>query len=693
MSLKDRERILALRETLKNYNYHYHTLDQPLVTDMVYDALLKELDSLEAKNPDFIDKASPTQQVGSRPHEAFESVPHARPMLSLMNAFSLEDVEKFEERIRTLLSQDSDINRQILDFEFMAEPKLDGLALSLRYEKGRLIQALTRGDGEVGEEVTANVRTIPTVPGQLLFSSMDIPDVLEVRGEVLMPKAGFLALNQQCESRGEKPFANPRNAAAGSLRQLNPEITATRPLAFYAYGLGEVSSSFAKTQAEILDGLERFGFSLTGRQQKVSGVHGCVTYFERLKRDREDLPYEVDGVVYKLNDLALQEKIGFVARAPRFAIAHKFPAEEVETVLEAVEFQVGRTGVLTPVARLTPAMVGGVMVSNATLHNMEEIRRKDIHIGDVVVIRRAGDVIPEVVRVVEAKRSKPVQKIDPPEQCPSCGGGLVQLEDEVAIRCPAGANCPAQRVEALWHFCSRGAMNIEGLGRKVIELLVQKDLVRTPYDLYHLKFLPADILIGLERMGEKSVQNLLSAIEKSKKTTLPKLIFALGIRDVGQVTALSVSRYFNFDLSAILLASSDDFQRISDIGPVVAGHLYDYFKNPRNQELISELLSEGVTWPTPLPQPSSERTGLNPETGGGFWFRGKIVVLTGSLSSLSREEATEKLQAFGAKVSGSVSSKTNLVIAGENAGTKLEKALSLGIPVMTEADFLEKINT
>jgi DNA ligase (NAD+) len=684
------KRVTELRESLKKYNYQYHTLDNPMVSDMVYDALLKELEELERRHPEFRETDSATQKVGSTLKEEFKSMRHARPMLSLMNAFTPEDIEKFEQRILGVLRKSPLFNDGVIDF--YAEPKLDGLAVSLRYENGKLVQALTRGDGETGEDITENVRTIKSVPLEVLTQDMG---VLEVRGEVVMPKAGFQALNQRALQFGEKVFANPRNAAAGSLRQLDSSVTAKRPLFFYAYGIGEVSQSLGDTHEEILLSLKKNGFSLTDLQRKVTGFEGCLDFFNEVRAVRSELPYEIDGVVYKVNHLKLQNILGFVARAPRFAIAHKFPAEEAETTIEDIEFQVGRTGVVTPVARLMPAMVGGVMVSNATLHNMEEIARKDVRIHDFVIIRRAGDVIPEVVRVVLEKRPAGALSIEAPTKCPDCGGALSQMGDEVAIRCLAGLNCRSQRIEMLWHFASRGAMNIDGLGRKSIELLVQQGLVNTPADFYSLKALPLEVLKNLDRMGEKSAKNLLSAIENSKATTLPRLLFALGIRDVGQATALALSRYFKFDLDKILRASLENFQEVEDIGPVVAGHLFHYFQGEQNQLLIQQLLEAGVNWAKPQPKPDKKVVAgsLAEEgvEGESSWFQGKTIVLTGSLSHFSREEATEKLQALGAKVSGSVSSKTHLVIVGESAGSKLEKAQELGVEVWTEEEFLGRL--
>ena len=684
------KRVTELRESLKKYNYQYHTLDNPMVSDMVYDALLKELEELEQRHPEFRETDSATQKVGSTLKEEFKSMKHARPMLSLMNAFTPEDIEKFEQRILGVLRKSPLFNDGVIDF--YAEPKLDGLAVSLRYENGKLVQALTRGDGETGEDITENVRTIKSVPLEVLTQDMG---VLEVRGEVVMPKAGFQALNQRALQFGEKVFANPRNAAAGSLRQLDSSVTAKRPLFFYAYGIGEVSQSLGDTHEEILLSLKKNGFSLTDLQRKVTGFEGCLDFFNEVRAVRSELPYEIDGVVYKVNHLKLQDVLGFVARAPRFAIAHKFPAEEAETTIEDIEFQVGRTGVVTPVARLMPAMVGGVMVSNATLHNMEEIARKDVRIHDFVIIRRAGDVIPEVVRVVLEKRPAGALSIEAPTKCPDCGGSLSQMGDEVAIRCLAGLNCRSQRIEMLWHFASRGAMNIDGLGRKSIELLVQQGLVNTPADFYSLKALPLEVLKNLDRMGEKSAKNLLSAIENSKATTLPRLLFALGIRDVGQATALALSRYFKFDLDKILRASLENFQEVEDIGPVVAGHLFHYFQGEQNQLLIQQLLEAGVNWAKPQSKPDKKVVAgsLAEEgvEGESSWFQGKTIVLTGSLSHFSREEATEKLQALGAKVSGSVSSKTHLVIVGESAGSKLEKAQELGVEVWTEEEFLGRL--
>jgi len=660
-------RIHFLRKRLNELNYHYHTLDSPLVSDPVYDALLKELEALEQEHPEFKQGDSPSSRVGSSVKSEFVRLRHRRPMLSLNNAFSEEEVRKFETRIRERLPD-------LKDIEFFAEPKLDGLAINLRYESGLFVQGTTRGDGEFGEDVTANIRTISNIPFEL--KAAKVPAILEVRGEVIMEKAGFQALNAQNLLTGGKIFANPRNAAAGSLRQLDSRVAAARPLKFYAYGLGEVSQAFAETQEELLLNLEAWGFALTGLQKKVRGTEGCLGFFAHIQAIRNRLAYEIDGVVYKVNNFSLQEKLGFVAKAPRFAIAHKFPAEEVETLLEDVEFQVGRRGTITPVARLTPALVGGVTVSNASLHNFEEIQRKDIRIGDVVLIRRAGDVIPEVVKSVVEKRSSQARKIIQPSHCPSCGTELAQEKEEVALRCPQGKHCLAQRIEMLWHFASRPAMNIDGLGRKILELLVHAGEVKAPVDLYRLT---RSNLLGLDRWGEKSADNLLRAIEESKSTTLPRLIYALGIPEVGQSTALVLAQHFG-DLDLIRKATWEEFQKIPDIGPVVARHLLDYFQDPYLQNSLDQLLAQGLVWP-------------RIEKNKSLPLSGKTVVLTGSLAGWTREALREKLESLGAKVSGSVSKKVDFLIVGEEAGSKLEKAQALGIPLWDKdrwEDFLQK---
>lgn len=658
----------SIKEKLQLYNYHYHALDKPLVSDLVYDALFKELLDIETKHPDWVTVDSPSLKVGSAPLTAFTQVEHTKPMLSLGNAFSEQDVERFVKRVADFLVADPD------KIEFLCEPKLDGLAISIRYEKGVLTRAATRGDGQVGENITENVRTIRNIP--LKLTGEAIPEVVEVRGEVLIPLKNFHQINQALIEKGEKPFANPRNAAAGSLRQLDSKVTASRPLRFYAYGFGETSAPLPLTQSALLAWIASLGFQLTDLQQAVVGANGCINYFTELGAKRAQLPFEIDGVVYKVNSLADQTRLGFISRAPRWAIAHKFPAEEVETTLEAVDFQVGRTGIITPVARLLPALVGGVTVRNATLHNRDEIKRKDVHIGDTVILRRAGDVIPEVVGVVKKKRPSTAQPIVFPRLCPSCGSELYCHEDEVAIRCLRSWQCAAQRVERLWHFASRNAMDIEGLGRKQIEQIVHKNLISTPADLYRLT---TEQLIPLERMAEKSAQNLVNAIAKSKETTLPRFIYALGIPEVGVATAELLAKTYH-QLNAIMEAQVEDLQHIEDIGPVVAQRIYDFFQLSQNLDLIQDLQAMEVHWPRyELTRPLENA------------FAGLQFVLTGTLEIMSRPEAKARVLALGGKVVGSVSAKTDVVIAGEKAGSKLAKAHDLGVTIWSEADFLHAL--
>jgi DNA ligase (NAD+) len=662
------KRLEELKAKLREYSYQYHTLDAPTVSDLVYDALYQELLSLEQSFPDLLTADSPSQKVGGETLAAFETIVHDLPMLSLANAFSREDLEKFIDRITERLEIATEI-------EFNAEPKIDGLAISLRYENGRLVQAATRGDGLRGENVTANAQAIKAIPHRLALSGT--PSILEVRGEVYMPIKGFETLNEQAKQKEEKTFANPRNAAAGSMRQLDPNITASRPLSFFAYGVGRVEGgALPNKHSEILQYLKQCGFVISEQQRVVKGLEGCLDFYNQIAAMRQHLPFEIDGVVYKVNDLALQRELGFISRAPRWAIAHKFPAQEVETLLEKVEFQVGRTGVITPVARLTPVLVGGVTVSNATLHNKDEILRKDIHEGDFVIVRRAGDVIPEVVRVVTEKRSSSVKPVQMPEFCPSCGAKLLEEEGEVAIICPAGWNCPTQRKESLWHFSSRNAMNIDGLGRKIIDQLVDDGLVKSPANLYQLTVVQ---LAELDRLAQKSAENLINELNKSKNTTLSRFLFALGISDVGQATAQTLAQHFG-SLEAIMAADIESLQRVQDVGPIVANHIYQYFQDQKNLEEINVLRGLGVNWPNEAPMAKEGK------------LTGKTFVLTGTLSSLSRDEAKARLQALGAKVAGSVSKNTDVVVAGESAGSKLEKAQELGIEVWDEPKLIETLS-
>ena len=661
----DTKRIEQLRDLLRHHEYRYYVLDDPEIPDSEYDRLYRELVELERNYPDLVTLDSPTQRVGAKPLAAFAQVSHRIPMLSLDNVFSDEELAAFDKRIHDRLGSDDEI-------VYTAEPKLDGLAISIVYENGVLVQAATRGDGNRGEDVTQNIRTLPSVP--LKLEGADYPALLEVRGEVFMPKEGFRKLNQRALERGEKTFANPRNAAAGSLRQLDPKITASRPLALYAYAVGAVEDgALPDTHSEILAQLGCWNLPVCRESEVVSGVSGCLAYYEKIQTRRERLGYDIDGVVYKVNRLDLQRRLGFVARAPRWAVAHKFPAQEEITTINEVEFQVGRTGAITPVARLEPVFVGGVTVSNATLHNMDEVRRKDIRIGDRVYIRRAGDVIPEVVRVVPGRRGK-TREIHLPGKCPVCGSDIEQLEGEAIARCSGGLFCKAQRTEAIKHFASRKAMDIDGLGEKLVEQLVDNGLIDTVADIYGLK---VDEIAGLERMGEKSAANLIKAIEKSKKPSLARFIYALGIREVGEATAMNLATAFG-NLDALKQADIEALQEVPDIGQIVAEHIRNFFSQSHNLEVVEQLLDAGIEPVSP------------PVRVGKASLAGKTFVLTGTLAGMTRDEAKQKLQAAGARVSGSVSAKTDYVLAGENAGSKLTKAEKLGVTVITE-DQLETL--
>lgn len=653
-----------LREKIRRYDYHYYTLDEPLVPDAEYDARFRELQALEASFPALITADSPTQRVGARPAAAFEPIAHRQAMLSLSNVFSLDEAHAFFKRIAERLERSPEA------LAFVCEPKLDGLAVNITYEHGVLLHASTRGDGMVGENVTANIKTIAAVPLRLL--SDNPPAFIEVRAEVFMPKAGFLQFNERARLAEEKTFANPRNAAAGSLRQLDPQITAARPITLYCYGIGAYEGSLLPdSHFAQLTYLHELGFRISPENKLVHGAEGCLEYYQKILEKREQLPYEIDGVVYKLDSISLQKDLGFVARAPRFAVAHKFPALEAMTVITAVDFQVGRTGALTPVARLQPVNVSGVTIANATLHNMDEITRKDIHIGDTVIIRRAGDVIPEVVSVVLEKRGD-TTPIILPKHCPVCQALVFREDDEAVARCTGGLFCRAQLQAAVWHFASRKAMSIDGLGSGIIELLIDHHLIQDVADLYRLQ---RSTLVALPRLGEKSVDNLLAAIDNSKNTSFKRFLYALGIREVGEVSAGSLAKHFA-NIDTLKVASKDDLMTIRDIGPVVADRLLCFFAEPHNLAVIDKLLAAGIVWPEEVRQPLDEHHPLF----------GKTVVLTGTLSSMGREDAKAKLEALGAKVSGSVSAKTHYVIAGKDAGSKLEKAQALGVPVKSEDD-------
>lgn len=658
------DRMEQLRQIITEHNHRYYVLDDPQVPDAEYDRLFRELQDLEASHPDLVTPDSPTRRVGANAETSFEEVVHRIPMLSLDNAFSDDELRDFDRRIRERLKTDDPI-------EYVCEPKLDGLAVSLHYEQGILTRAATRGDGYSGEDITANIRTIPSVP--LKLRGEGFPDLVEVRGEVYMPRAGFEKLNRSLANKGEKTFVNPRNAAAGSLRQKKPSVTARRPLEMCAYSVALTEESLLpESHWDSLQQVREWGFRINPEMRQATGVEECLKAYRELMDKRSELPYEIDGIVFKVNRLALQQALGFVSRAPRWAIAQKFPAQEELTVIEDVEFQVGRTGAVTPVARLKPVFVGGVTVSNATLHNMDEIQRLDARIGDTVFIRRAGDVIPQIVKVVVEKRPANAREIHRPERCPVCDSDVIQIEGEAVARCSGGLFCPAQRKEAIRHYASRKAMDIEGLGDKWIDILVDRDMVRTVADLYGLS---RDDLTGLERMGDKSASNLIAAIDKSRHPLLWRFVYALGIREVGEATAKSLASHFG-TLEAIAEADEAALQQVQDVGPIVAGHIRSFFEQAHNQETIAALRNAGVQW-------QEEEITAQPKP-----LQGETWVLTGALSGLTRDEAKERLEGLGAKVAGSVSKKTSCVVAGEAAGSKLTKAESLGIKVLDEAAFL-----
>ena len=657
-----RKRVDSLRATLEDHNYYYYVLDDPRIPDAEYDRLFRELQKLEAEHPELATEDSPTRRVGSSAETSFEEVTHRLPMLSLDNAFSEDELRDFDRRVRDRLGEDGAI-------EYVCEPKLDGLAVSLHYENGTLTRAATRGDGYTGEDITANIRTIPSVPLKLRGSGY--PDLVEVRGEVYMPRAGFEKLNERLAEQGEKTFVNPRNAAAGSLRQKKSTVTAKRPLELCAYSMAVTDETvLPETHWDSLQLVRGWGFRINPEMRKAEGVEACLDAYNELMAKRDSLPYEIDGIVFKVNRLDFQQELGFVSRAPRWAIAHKFPAQEELTVIEDVEFQVGRTGAVTPVARLKPVFVGGVTVSNATLHNMGEIRRLDVHIGDTVFIRRAGDVIPQVVKVVPEKRPAKAPMVKMPEHCPVCGSDIVQIEGEAVARCSGGLYCPAQRKEAIRHYASRKAMDIEGLGDRLIEVLVDEGMVSTVADLYRLtKFQIA----SLERMGDKSAANLIAAIDRSREPVLWRFLYALGIREVGEATAKGLAAHFG-TLEAISEADEETLQTVPDVGPIVAGHIRSFFDQPHNQETLAALKEAGVTWQEEQVLSVDEQP-----------LSGQTWVLTGTLSGMTRDQAKEKLEQLGAKVAGSVSKKTACVVAGEAAGSKLAKAEQLGVPVLDEA--------
>ena len=667
---KTKERMRALEKDLERWNYEYYVLDAPSVPDSEYDKAFRELSDLENKYPQLKSPASPTERVGGAARSDLAKVQHAVPMLSIHTEtdFEAEGARAFDDRVRKGLG----LSESDPEVEYDVELKFDGLAMNLRYEKGVLVSAATRGDGLVGEDVTANVKTIRTVPLQL---PAGVPDVLEVRGEVIMHKADFERLNDEQKMEGHKPFVNPRNAAAGCLRQLDPKVTAKRKLSFYAYGLGEVSAPLALTHSGTLDCLQKWGFPVASQRRVVKGWKALAEFHDWVKSIRQTLPFEIDGVVYKVNSLAEQNELGFISREPRWACAHKYPPEEALTVVEDIDVQVGRTGKLTPVARLKPVFVGGVTVSNATLHNEDFIAELGLKIGDTVVVRRAGDVIPEVVRVLPERRTGAEKDFVMPDHCPVCGSETFRDEEEKDTRCTGGLFCPAQRRESLVHFASRLALNIDGLGEKVIDQLLEAGLIQTPADLYRIT---EEKLLTLERFGKKSAANLVEAIEKSKETTLARFIYALGIRHVGESTARDLAQHFR-SLEALMSADADALLKVNDVGEVIAQSIIHFFEEPHNRHVIENLVDLGVNWPTP------EASAVNDLVSG------KTFVLTGTLPSMGREEAKALLLAQGAKVASSVSKKTDYVVAGAEAGSKLEKAQALGVAVIDEAKMLEML--
>ncbi len=659
------QRAESLRTSIEYHNHRYYVLDDPSIADSEYDQLLAELEQLETAHPALQTPNSPTQRVGVAPQAGFAEAAHEVPMLSLANAFAPSDVEDFDQRLRNALSAER--------LEYVGEPKLDGLSINLRYEHGRLVQAATRGDGEVGEAITANARTIRSVPLRLLTDQP--PALIEVRGEVVIRRQAFEQLNDQRLARGERAFANPRNAAAGSLRQLDSRITARRPLTLMVFGVGACSAPLPDTHWAVLEQLRDWGFRVNERIELVQGVTGCLAFHQALIAARDALDYEIDGAVYKLNQRTAWEALGATARAPRWAIAHKLPAREATTVVEAIQPSVGRTGVITPVAVLTPVDVGGVSVGRATLHNLDEVQRKDVREGDTVMIRRAGDVIPEVLSVQIEHRPAGAQAWHMPAHCPACGSAVNRIDDEAAHRCMGGLFCPAQRMGALMHFVSRRAMDIDGLGEKLIEQLVSSERVATAADLYHLR---RSDLLGLERMGPKSADNLLAAIEASRQTTLARFLYALGIRQVGEVTAKGLAAYFG-QLPALMDADQAELEAVDDVGPIVAESIVRFFEQPHNREVIERLLSAGVSWPDPVAASQTSDTAR---------LSGQTFVLTGTLPSLTRDQARARIEALGGKVTSSVSAKTDYVVVGAEAGSKQQRAEQLGIAQLDEAGLI-----
>ena len=662
-----KNKIQELIEMISAFDYQYYVLDNPSISDFEYDKIFRSLVDLENENPELIRPDSPSQRVGGKALDAFESVIHRQAMLSLNNAFDEDELIAFDKRIKDDIGID--------EVEYAVEPKFDGLAITLTYENGIFVQGATRGDGYTGENVTHNLKTIRSIPTKLNY--IHPPKLLEVRGEVLMLKKDFELLNQKQESLGEKQFANPRNAAAGSLRQLDPRITATRPLTFFSYGLGVCEPNLnLKTHTQTIQLLKQFNLPISDLSTSVKGVKGLQSFYDKVSKLRNALAYDIDGVVYKVNSFNYQNELGFVSRAPRWAIAHKFPAEEALTEILDINVQVGRTGAITPVARLKPVFVGGVTVTNATLHNEDEMTRKDVHIGDIVSVRRAGDVIPEIVRVLINKRPKTIKKFRMPTECPECGSALVRINDEAIIRCSGGLVCPAQQKQSIIHFASRKAMDIEGLGDKSVEQLVTVGLIHELPDIFKLKL---EQLINLDRMAEKSSRNLLDAIEKSKSTSLPRFIYALGIRNVGESTAKDLAGFYG-DLDEIMKQTEESLQIVPDIGPTVAKSISDFFRQTKSREVINSLIGLGVHWPKYDIKKSS--SGI---------FATKTFVLTGTLPSMSREEAKSIIEMNGGKVVGSVSKKTDYVVAGSDAGSKLTTAQELGLKIISQQELLKLI--
>ena len=667
------QEIQVLRKDLGDHNFSYYILADPIIPDVEYDRLMLRLKTLESLHPELVTSDSPTQRVGISPIGEFKEVSHLSPMLSLDNVFNDDELISFDQRLKDRLGPQAGKHK---DIEYVAEPKLDGVAVNLRYESGSLVLASTRGDGNRGEDVTHNVRTISSIP--LRLYGENLPSLIEVRGEVFMPKSGFLSYNQRALVRGEKLFMNPRNAAAGSLRQLDSRVTAARPLDVFFYSIGEFNGEHnPSSHLEVLEMLHGYGLKVCPDWKLISGVESCLRYYSYLQTKRNNLPYEIDGIVYKANRLEYQGLLGSSSRAPRWAVAHKFPAQEEFTVIEDVEFQVGRTGSITPVARLRKVFVGGVNVSSATLHNMDELLRKDVRVGDTVIVRRAGDVIPEVVKVAKEFRSANSQPVELPTQCPVCQSDIGHEEGEVVVRCMGGFLCSAQRKEGIRHFASRQALDIKGLGVKVIDQLVDSQLINDPSDLYELTL---EQLSDLERMGGKSAANLIESLEKSKSTTFARFLYALGIREVGEVTASALTEHFS-SLEELISADENALLEISDVGVVVAKNIKKFFNDIKNQTIVARLIGIGINWPD-----------NDNAVGKGTLLEGQTVVLTGSLTSMTRNEAKEILRAMGAKVTSSVSKSTNLVIAGDAPGSKVDKARSLGIKIYDESAWLKLLN-